>query len=99
MAARKTFRFEFEDEGPKTLSFDYDGQYEQRLESAVENGAVVLYLNRQGCAVLAKVLAKMALGSYEPGFHLHFEKDFNAEQKEVLRLVLVSDRAGGLIVD
>jgi hypothetical protein len=91
MRDRKTFHFEFDDEGPRTLTFEYDGQYEQRSETIIEDGVPVLYVNKQACAVLAKVFGKMALGSYQPGFHVHLEKDFNAEREEMLRIVLLPD--------
>jgi hypothetical protein len=90
-ASKKSFSFEFDDEGPRTLTFDYDGRYEQRLETSAEDGVVVLFLNRQACTVLAKMLAKIALGSYEPGFHVHLEQDLNADKPEALRVVLLSD--------
>ena len=37
---------------------------------------------------LAKLLIKMAIGSYSEGFHLHLHKDFNADAPETLVLLL-----------
>lgn len=54
----------------------------------VENGVPVMYANRQAFLVLAKIFAKIALCEYSDGFHIHLEKDFDADQPEILRVIL-----------
>lgn len=92
MTTRKRFQYDFEDEGPRTFTIDYAGEYAQQLEVRVEDGVPVLYANRQACALLARIFGKLALGSYEPGFHLHIEKDFQAEGTEAMRITLLEDK-------
>jgi hypothetical protein len=38
---------------------------------------------------MAKTFAKIGLCEYSNGFHIHLTKDLDADQPEVLRIVLV----------
>jgi len=91
VSTRKRFQFEFDDEGPRTFTFDYAGEHAQQLDVRLEDGVPALYANQQACALLARIFGKLALSSYEPGFHLHIEKDFQAEGVEVMRITLIGD--------
>lgn len=88
---KQRFEFVFEDEGMSKLTYETSTPVRERMEIAVENGTSVLYLNREGAEVLAKILVKLGLGSYERGFHLHVPKNFDHEQGEALRIVLLGD--------
>jgi YD repeat-containing protein len=48
----------------------------------------VIYANREAFLLLARTCAKIAIGQYESGFHVHLTTDFDATQPEALRLVL-----------
>jgi hypothetical protein len=82
------FVFEFEDEGPKTISYQIPPGV--RVETDAEDGAAILYANKMGFKLLAEICAKLALGSYESGFHAHFSEGMEPleEREEILRLVL-----------
>lgn len=73
------------------ITFDYDDEARERLEAKVEGNEVFLYANREGMLTLAKVLLKMAHGSYSNGFHVHLRKDFDASNPETLAIVLSTD--------
>jgi hypothetical protein len=84
----KKFTFEFEEEKHNRLTYEYSSEEDERLETSVENGVPFLYMNRTAMIALAKLLIKMAIGSYSEGFHLHLHKDFNADAPETLVLLL-----------
>ncbi len=84
---QKRFTHEFEDQGSGALTYEVTDK--DHLEVKVEDGLAVLYVNRQGAALLARIAAQMSLGSYEEGFHLHLERNFDPDEPEALRLVLV----------
>ena len=88
MSNRKRFEFEFEDRDPQTFIIDYAGERDHKAVTQVEHGVPVLYVNRQACAFLARIFARLALGSYDGGYHLHFGKNFNPDSLETLRIVL-----------
>lgn len=83
------FEYEFRDEGPRRISFEYASDAREQLKSARDGDACVLYVNKAACCFLAKAFAKLALGSHAPGFHFHLTEDLNAEKAEALRIVLL----------
>jgi hypothetical protein len=75
----RRFEFTFKDESSKgKLALEYGPDDDELLRFGEENGEIFLFANRQGCLALAKVLIKLALGDYRPGFHLHLGQDFSA---------------------
>ena len=86
---KKNFEFEVEDTSSRNMvSFEYDGETEEKMSVVLENDMPVIYLNRQALLFLAKTFIKMALGEYLSGFHIHFSQDFDADQPEAIRVVL-----------
>jgi hypothetical protein len=84
----KTFTFEFDDNSPKSISYEV-GETE-RLRTTVENGVPFVFANREGMVALAKLLIKLSMGNYGDGFHIHLRGDFSddAGQPDVLTLML-----------
>jgi hypothetical protein len=76
---KKEFNFEFEEEKKNRITFDYSPEADESLDTLVENGVPILYLNRPGMITLAKILIKMSVGSHDNGFHVELTKDFNAD--------------------
>jgi hypothetical protein len=86
---KKKFEFEFEDLSSRnTISFEYDGEVEEKMSVMCESGVSVIYVNRQALLFLAKTFIKLALGEYPTGFHIHLSQDLDADQPEALRIVL-----------
>ena len=75
---KHTFTFEFLEDQKNRNSFQYSPESDEELDTLVENGIPILYLNRPAMLTLAKILIKMGLGTYDYGFHVHLNKDFNA---------------------
>jgi hypothetical protein len=73
---KKTFVFEFEEDKPNSLSYEVSLEEDERLESLVDNGTPILYMNRSAMLTMAKVLIKMAYGSHAEQFHVHLKRDF-----------------------
>ncbi len=89
---KKKFSYEFEDESDKsTISYEYDEEIEEKFSVKIESGIPVVYGNKQAFVFLAKTFSKLSLGDYESGFHLHLNKDLDADEPEALRVVLDSD--------
>ena len=83
----KKFEFVFEDEAPKTLSFELEG--DETLSVEQHNDGAFLYANKKGCSVLARVFAKLAMGDYGAGFHLHLQQNFeNSAGPDVVTIIL-----------
>jgi hypothetical protein len=84
----KTFTFEFDDNSPKSISYEVGEK--ERLRSTVENGVPFVFANREGMVALAKLLIKLSMGNYGDGFHIHVGGDFSddAGQPDVLTLML-----------
>ena len=89
----KRFQFEFEQDGPNRISFEYSPNADEKLAATSEGGVAALYLNRPGMLTLARTLIKMAEGDYKEGFHVHLRKDFNADLADCLTVVLSPDDA------
>jgi hypothetical protein len=51
---------------------------------------ITIYGNRHAFMVLAKTFAKLALGEYKPGFHIHLSEDFDGDKEDVLTVILVN---------
>jgi len=92
---KKTFTFEYEEDRPESLSYQLSFEEDERLESAVENGVPFIYLNRSAMIILAKILIKIANGSYKNGFHVHLHKDFNENEPESVTILLSSKESEG----
>lgn len=90
----KTFNFEFEEEKLNRLTYECSFDEDERLETSVENGVPFIYLNRSAMITMAKILIKMANGSYSNGFHLHLHKDFNEDAPDAVVLLLSSEEKG-----
>jgi hypothetical protein len=86
---KRRFEFEFEDQSSaNAVSFEYDDFVEEEMNTSLENGVVAIFANRQAFLALAKVFIKIALCDYPKGFHLHLRKNFDADEEEILRVVL-----------
>jgi hypothetical protein len=90
---KKHFTYEFEQDGTNQISFDYSLKGDDKIDSGVESGTPVLYLNRPGMITLARTLIKMAAGDYRAGFHVHLRKNFNADLSDALTIILSPDDA------
>jgi len=90
---RKQFTYTYDEDGNNRISFEYSPEADEKLASSVVNGVPFIYLNRSGMITLARILIKMANGSYSEGFHVHLRKDFNADAPESLVLLLSSGEA------
>src|SRR5262245_39410208 len=85
----KKFEFEFEDISSKgSIKFEYDDDLGEKMCVRVENGVPVVYANRTAFLFLARTFAKIALGEYRPGFHIHLYQDLDADQPEGIRFIL-----------
>ena len=76
---------------PGSLSYELSGQ--ERLAIECDGSEARVFANRKACAVLAKIFGKLAVGPYEPGFHIHLRTDFDddAGTADALSLFLVAD--------
>lgn len=98
---KNNFQFEFEEERQNHITFEYSPEADEKLDTLIENGVPILYLNRPGMITLAKILVKMAMGPYDDGFHVNLSKDFNADLPNRLAVMLhqpqgsVGESAGG----
>jgi hypothetical protein len=88
---KKHFAYDFELEAPNQISLDYSCEEDEKMSSTIENGVPFLYLNKSGMITLARALIKMASGNHQPGFHVHLNKDFNADLPECLTVLLAAD--------
>jgi hypothetical protein len=89
---RKKFEFEFEDESSKNgMTFEYndDSINDLFLDVSFDSGQSIIYANREGFMVLAKIFTKIALGNYVEGFHIHLGKNFDAERDDILTIVVM----------
>ena len=85
---KKQFQFEFEEERQNRITFEYSPEADEKLDTLIENGVPILYLNRSGMITLAKILIKMAMGPYDDGFHVHLSKNLNADLPDRLTVML-----------
>ncbi len=88
MSKELTFMCKFEDEGPSSITYKTTGPPTETACTTVEDGTPVLYLNKAACKLLAEIFAKLAMGNYADGFHLHLEKNFDPDEVEMLRIVI-----------
>src|SRR5438132_1228310 len=84
------FNFEFEEELPNHITFEYGPEADEEIDTLVENGVPILYANRSALLSLAKLFIKMAIGGYADGFHVHLQKDLNADEQDRLIVMLHS---------
>ena len=84
---KKTFLFEYEDDRPNSVTYDLSLEEDERLESLVENGTPVIYMNRSAMLTMAKLLIKIAEGQHTEQFHVHLKKDFG-EGPDALTIML-----------
>jgi hypothetical protein len=86
---KRRFEFEFEDQSStNSISFEYDELVEEEINTSLKDETVVIFANRQVLLALAKVFIKIALCDYPKGFHLHLKKNFDADEEEILSIVL-----------
>ena len=88
---KKQFIFEFEESQPNSLSYEYSVEENERLDTLVEEGVPILYLNRPAMVTLAKLLIRMSQGSFAEQFHVHIYKNFNADEPQKLTIMLFPD--------
>jgi hypothetical protein len=86
--SRKTLVIDIDMEGPKSFTFDYTGVDRPRLDTEMDGREACLYVNRDSCLFLSRVFAKLALGEYPVGYHLHINADLDADKPEVFRIAL-----------
>ena len=87
---KKKFNFEFDDVSHKNeISFEYDG--DESLKVEIVDGQPFIYVNKSASAFLARFFAKLALGEYQNGFHIHFKEDFEDEPNQDVLAVLVDN--------
>ena len=80
MSEQKQFEYRFVDESSgRKLTFEYGSADDELLRFGQENGEIFLFANRSGCLALAKILIKLALSGYQPGYHVHVGEDFSAD--------------------
>ena len=88
------FEYVFDDHPDRNrITFEYSDTDQERLQVSIEGGEAVIAANRTGFLTLAKLCIQFALGSHDPGFHLHLRKDFggDASEPDQLRLELIGD--------
>ena len=90
MSNRLHFQCDFDDLGPETIKYEVTGPPTETACTVIEDGTPVLYLNRGACKLLADIFAKLALGTYADGFHVHLRKNFDPDEIEMLRVVITS---------
>ena len=88
------FAIEFEDLGPSRIAYEVTSPPIERAATAIEEQLPALYVNKAACKVFAEVFAKLAVGSYSEGFHVHLYEDFDDSRKEMLRISLTNERTG-----
>lgn len=81
---QKRVVFEFDDEGPRTLTYACGS--DDRL--SVDRDGPIIYVSRSGARLLAEILAKMSEGSYATGFHMHLREDFDPDKPDALTVML-----------
>jgi len=91
----KQFTYVYDEDRKDSISFEYSPDADEKLATSVEHGVPFIYLNRAGMITLAKILIKIASGSYSDGFHVHLHGDFNADAPESVAIMLSSKEARG----
>jgi hypothetical protein len=89
------FTYQYKKDGKDSITFDYSPEADERLFTTIDSGTPFLYLNRSGMLTLAKILIKIAEGEYSKGFHVHLSRDFNADNPEVLVVMLSESNREG----
>ncbi|HTV41720.1 MAG TPA: hypothetical protein VMF08_14150 [Candidatus Sulfotelmatobacter sp.] len=69
MAKTLNFRLKFEDTAPSRITYKVTGR--EKAAVAVESEISVLYINKDASKLMAEIFAKLAMGSYPDGFHIH----------------------------
>jgi hypothetical protein len=87
-----TFTFTIPENERNRITFDYDDAAREQFDVRAEGDQIYLFANSEGMITLAKLLLKIAHGTYSKGFHVHLRKDFNADNPEVLMVGLTEDR-------
>jgi hypothetical protein len=86
----KIFKYEFEEDPVNSLTYEVSLEEDERLDSRVEDGTPILYMNRRAMLTLAKLLIRMAESPHLEQFHVHLRRDFG-EGPEVLNVMLYPD--------
>jgi hypothetical protein len=84
---KKRFLFEFEDEGPRNVT--WEAETGDRLGVEVHDGLVMVSANHGGYRALARLCARLADGRHEEGFHVHLPEDFEPGAPDVLTLGII----------
>ncbi len=86
MATPITHRFDyaFVDEADRKITFEYSPEYDEELATASEDGRTLLSVNPTACVALAKVLIKLALGSYPNGYRVYIRQNFDGNLSDAL---------------
>lgn len=90
---KSRFAYEFEQDAANEISLEYSPKGDDKIDTAIQDGTPLLYLNRPGMITLARILIKMATGDYKEGFHVHLRKNFDADLKDSLIVFLAPDDA------
>jgi hypothetical protein len=73
-----------------SITLNYSWEEDEKLNTENTNGQVLLSANSSGLVRLGEFLIQMGRSAYRPGFHIHLNKNFNADLPEVL-IVSVSE--------
>jgi hypothetical protein len=87
-----TFTFTIPENELNRITFDYDEEAREQFDVRADGDQIYLFANSEGMITLAKLLLKIAHGSYNKGFHVHLRKDFNADSPDVLTVGLTENR-------
>ena len=72
------------------MSYEVSLKENERLETLIEDGKSILYMNRPAMLTLAKLLIKLAESPQPEQFHVHLKKDFG-EGPDALTVMLYPD--------
>jgi hypothetical protein len=86
-----TFMYTIPANSQNRITFDYDEEAREVLETRIQDGQIFLFANREGMITLSKLLLTIAHGDYTEGFHVHLRKDFNADNPECLAIVFATE--------
>ncbi len=88
---QRTLQILLGDDDLGALSYETTGS--ERMAVECDGAETRIFANREAFRVLAQIFGKLALGQYEPGFHVHLRADLgdDATEADVLTVTLVRD--------
>jgi len=93
MGNLRTFQFDFVDESPKKVTFEYSAADDEVLRFGFEGSEYYLNANKAGFLALAKLFLKMSLSEYPTGFHTHLGEDFgDTNGLKCISIALIDDQ-------